>query len=104
MTAYLVEVHATFHEPSAEHLRVVEQWLRSADGVLPEPAPAVLTDEGQGSAVLQFAVTAGNEVRADATGRALAESAVANGGDDEPLADVGLVSARRLGEHDADDG
>ncbi len=102
MTDYLVEVHATFHDPTIEQLRVVEQRLSTMDGVLPEPAPVVLTREGEDHAVLQFAIQAKNEVKADATGRDLATTAVAGEEQGGSVADVGLVSARTLGDPDPD--
>lgn len=103
MTDYLVEVHARFHDPSAELLRAVEQRLSAMDEVLAEPAPVVLTPEGEDHAVLQFAIAAANEVKADASGRDLATTAVAAAEQSGSLADVGLVSARTLGDPGADD-
>lgn len=103
MTGYLVEVHARFDDASSEHLRTVEQRLRSLDMVLPEPVPVFLTRDGEQDAVLQFAVEAKNEVQADATGRRLAGAAVVGEENGSSLADVGLVSARRLADDDPDD-
>ncbi|GAB3591886.1 hypothetical protein GCM10027446_11360 [Angustibacter peucedani] len=98
MTAYLVEVHATFHDPSADQLETVQGRLAEMDDVLADPPPAVLTPEGEDHAVLQFAIEAKNEVKADSTGRDLAETALSGVEDGDSLADVALVSARTLGE------
>jgi hypothetical protein len=96
MNRYLVEAHATFRQPANERLDAVKEHLGENDEVLADPPPQLLTSDAEDHAVVQFAIEAVNEAKADAKGRQVANAVLQTDDAGEPWAEIGLVSARDL--------
>ena len=94
MNRYLVEVHAAFNRAVTDEAESLQSRLAEHDDVLSEPAPMVLSDGTEQHTIVQFAIEAANELKADGKGLDIATEVL--GGEGEGPAEVGLVSARRL--------
>jgi hypothetical protein len=101
MDRYLVEAHTSFR--SETDFAEVRRRLENHDDVLKDPAPQVIPPDAEGHAIVQFTVEAGSQVSADSTGNDVLEDVLAGSDRGEPLAEVGLVSARSVEGHPASD-